>query len=147
MYKKILVPLDSSEFSECSLRHVKAIANGCGVPEVILLQVVEPIRQVYEMGEELTLDLERRNEAAVREYLNQVAADLKKEGIVAVTIVSRGEVSGEILDYAEKNKVDLIVMSTHGRSGVSRWLLGSVTDRVLRHSVVPVLVVSPPACR
>jgi len=43
MYKKILVPLDSSEFSECSLRHVKAIANGCGVPEVILLRVVEPI--------------------------------------------------------------------------------------------------------
>jgi len=99
------------------------------------------------MGEELTLDLKRRNEAAVREYLNQVAAGLKKEGIVAVTIVSRGEVSGEILDYAEKNQVDLIVMSTHGRSGVSRWLLGSVTDRVLRHSVVPVLVVSPAACR
>jgi nucleotide-binding universal stress UspA family protein len=147
MYKKILVPLDSSEFSECSLQHVKAIANGCSVPEVILLQAIEPIRKVYEMGEELILDLEKKHEAAAREYLNQVAAALKQEGIVAETVVIRGEASGEILDYAGKNQVDLIVMSTHGRSGASRWLLGSVTDRVLRHSVVPVLVASPAACR
>lgn len=147
MYKKILAPLDGSEFSECSLEHVKAVATGCSVPEVILLRVAEPMPQTYELGEKWHRDIENRDEAAAREYLSQVATDLKQEGISAETIVVRGQAAEEILDYVKNNQVDLVIISTHGRSGVSRWFFGSVTDRVVRHCVAPVLVVSPTTCR
>ena len=147
MYKRVLVPLDGSELSECILEHVKAIATGCSVPEVILLRVAEPIQHVYEMGEDWRRDTEKKTEAAATEYLSQVAANLKQEGIATETTVVQGQVAEEILDYVKSNHVDLVIMSTHGRSGVSRWFLGSVAERVVRHSVAPVLVASPSACR
>ncbi|MBT9163132.1 MAG: Universal stress protein F [Chloroflexi bacterium] len=147
MYKKILAPLDGSELSERILKHVKAIATGCSVPEVILLRVAEPIRQSYEMGEDWRRAVENKAETAAREYLSQVAADLKQEGIAAETVVVRGQVAEEILDYVKNNQVDLVIMSTHSRSGISRWLLGSVADRVVHHCVAPVLVASPTAYR
>ena len=62
-------------------------------------------------------------------------------------VVIQGKVAEGILDYVVKNQVDLIMMSTHGRSGPSRWALGSVADRVIRHSLIPVLIVSPKGCR
>ncbi|MBT9133183.1 MAG: TRAP-T-associated universal stress protein TeaD [Firmicutes bacterium] len=147
MYKKILAPLDGSELSECSLEHVKAVATGCSVPEVILLRVTEPIVQCYEIGDDRYRDVENKAETADREYLSQVAADLKQEGIAAETIVVRGQAAEAILDYVKNNQVDLVIMSTHGRSGVSRWFLGSVAERVVRHCGAPVLVVSPIDCR
>jgi len=147
MYKKILVPLDGSKFSECILEHVKAIATGCDVPQVVLLWVIEPIRHVYEMGEEWRRNSEKNAEAAATEYLSQVAAGLQEEDIAAETTVVRGQAAEEILDYVKNNQVDLVMMSTHGRSGISRWFLGSVAERVVRHCVAPVLVASPAACR
>lgn len=63
------------------------------------------------------------------------------------TAIERGKPTEAILDYAKANNVDLIVMSTHGRSGVSKFMLGSVADRVVRHAVQPVLLVTPPGCR
>lgn len=147
MYKKILAPLDGSEFSECSLEHVRAVATGCQVPEVVLLRVVEPIRQTYELGEDWRRDAEGKGQAEAKDYLAKVADDLKKGGVAAETAVVLGQPAEAILDYAKQNQVELIIMSTHGRSGVSRWAFGSVADRVLRHSVAPVLIVAPAPCR
>jgi len=149
MYKKILVPLDGSELSECVLDHVTAIATGCRIPEVILLTVIEPVsQQVYaELGEQLARDIQNKAPVDVNNYLLKVADSLKKDGLVVQTAVISGKATEKILDYANKNQVDLIVMSTHGRSGISRWAFGSVADRVLRHSRVPVLTVSPAGCR
>ena len=153
MYKKILAPLDGSELSECSLEHVRSVATGCHVPEVVLLRVIEPIPNVYEEGQvslgsqEWRRDVEQKNRAWAETYLSKTADDLKKDGVAAQTAVVVGRPADEILDYIERNKVDLIIMSTHGRSGVSRWVIGSVAEKVLRHSAVPVLVVSPPGCR
>ncbi len=147
MYKKILAPIDGSEFSECTLEHIRAIATGCHVPEVVLLMVVEPVRQAYELGEEWRRNTEVRLQAEAKDYVSKVAANLKKDGVAAQTAVIGGRPADAILDYAAKNQVDLIIMSTHGRSGVSRWVFGSVADRVLRHSVAPVLAVSPAGCR
>ena len=62
---------------------------------------------------------------------------------VEVELIVGGAADEAILDYAKENNIDLIVMSTHGRSGVHRWIFGSVTQRVLRHSPVPVLIVPP----
>ncbi|MCL0066146.1 universal stress protein [Dehalococcoidia bacterium] len=149
MYNKILVPLDGSELSESVLKHVKAIATGCSVPDVILLRVAELVRAAdyYETGEDWRRDTQEKAEAIATEYLSRVAVDLKQEGIVAKTTVVLGKAAEQILDYAKNNQVDLVIMSTHGRSGISRWLVGSVAERVVRRCVAPVFVAAPSACR
>jgi len=149
MYKKVLVPLDGSEFSECVLDHVRVIATGCSIPEVVLLRVLEPIqRQAYSMvPQDLVREVEEKAKNEMKDYLSKLAGELKKDGVNVETIVLSGRPEDEILDYADKNKVDLIIMSTHGRSGISRWVFGSIADRVVRHSMVPMLIVPPHGCR
>jgi len=79
-------------------------------------------------------------------YLDDVEKQLRDKGF-NVRIDSRlGKPAEEIADYASKNKVDLIVMASHGRSGVNRWAYGSVADKVLRSTCVPVLLVKAPGC-
>ena len=162
MYTTILGPLDGSKLGECSLEHVKGIATGCHVSEVILLTVLEPVTATdfhmittsrtatEEIGKQQDkIEKEQRKQAEL--YLANAASSLKKEGIsvktVIVPIVSGRGAAEEILDYAGKNKVDLIVMSTHGRSGISRWAMGSVSDKVVHYAKVPVLTVTPTGCR
>lgn len=152
MYKKVLAPLDGSELSECSLEHVRAIATGCNIPEVILLRAVEPlsaatIEALAEASGNLITRVENENKAEAKGYISRMVSRLNSEGINAKGEIVHGRADEEILNYSEKNQVDLIIMSTHGRSGVSRWAFGSVADRVIRHSRVPVLVVSPAGCR
>ena len=147
MYKKILAPLDGSKFSECNLEHVRTVATGRQVPEVVLLRVIEPMQQVYELSEKWQRDVEEKALVEAKDYLAKVADDLKKDGVSAETVVILGKPDEAILDYATQNQVELIIMSTHGKSGVSRWAFGSVADRVLRHSPVPVLIAAPAACR
>lgn len=154
MYNKILVPLDGLGLAECILDHVRTIVTGCQVSEVVLLTVVE----IYGKGLPSTtwggvISAEQGAELAVesiakaKNYLTQVANRLKEEGMSVQPVVIQCKVAEGILDYAVENQVDLIMMSTHGRSGPSRWALGSVADRVIRHSVIPVLIVSPKGCR
>jgi nucleotide-binding universal stress UspA family protein len=156
MYKKLLAPLDGSELAECALEHVKAIATGCNVAEVVLLRVVEPISS-FDIGElaasnaklatqvEQNVELVHKNEAM--QYINKKADKLKKEGVNSTGTIIFGKASEEILKYAENNQVDLIIMSTHGRSGISRWAFGSVADRISHYSTIPVLIISPHGCR
>ncbi len=150
MYKKMLAPLDGSELSECSLEHVRAVATGCQVPEIVLLRVIEPIHEPLEdegASDDWRRSVRERAQAVAEGYLAKVANSLKKEGIAAQSIIASGRPDEVILDYASKNQVNLIIMSTHGRSGVSRWVFGSIADSVLRYSTVPVLMVSPAGCR
>jgi nucleotide-binding universal stress UspA family protein len=148
MYQKILVPLDGSAFSECVLEHVKNIAGGCKVPEVVLAFVVEPVNPgMYEMPGNFIEDIQKQSIAAGEEYLKKAAGKLVSEGIAATWIALRGNVSEAILDYVRNNGVDMVIMSTHGRSGIARWAMGSVADRVARQATVPVMLVSPPGCR
>lgn len=151
MYKKILAPMDGSELSECSLPHIEAIASGCKVLEVVLLRVIEPHMQTgmisgYIDGDML-LKMQNEAEQRVKDYLAKIAERLTSEGIVTRTAIAHGFPANEILDYASKNNVDLIIMSTHGSSGIIRWMIGSVADKVVRHSQAPVLMVAPKACR
>jgi nucleotide-binding universal stress UspA family protein len=148
MYKKILVPLDGSPFAECVLQHVKNMAIGKHIPEVILVFVVEPINQgVYDMPENILADIQKQSESASQEYLKNTAAKLAAEGIPAAWAVLHGDIAEAILDYAGKNQVDLVIMSTHGLSGISRWAMGSVAYRVARQVTVPIMLVAPPDCR
>jgi nucleotide-binding universal stress UspA family protein len=151
MYQKILAPLDGSELSECSLQHVKAIAQGCQVPEVIILRVAEPIHSsdlaaYAEAG--INIDVLMRDiESTAQAYVSKMTEVLKGYGITAKGVITTGWAADSIMKYSDENGVDLIIMSTHGRSGISRWFLGSVAEKVVRHSIVPVLIVSPPGCK
>ncbi len=148
MYKKILALLDGSELSEASLEHVRTVAAGCNVPEVVLLIVVEPVSSLSyasqaALDKGLIARMEQHSQAHAQDYIGRIVDKLKKQGIAAHGVVAWGMPADEILYYARKNEVDLIIMSTHGRSGVSRWAFGSVADKVMRYSPVPVLVVRP----
>jgi nucleotide-binding universal stress UspA family protein len=149
MYRKILVPLDGSALAECSLEHVRAIATGCHVAQVVLLRVVETIENAAAFG--LTgdnfLEQAKQRLSEAREYLAKLSDKLKTEGLTIDTAAIKGSAADALLDCAKDNGVDLIIMSTHGHSGVSRWAFGSVADRVIRHAAVPVLTVTPPGCR
>lgn len=152
MYKKILVPLDGSEFSECSLAHARAIAQGCQVPEVIILRVVEPLSTqvsatMAEAGGTWLIRAEESNRQEAEAYMAGMSERLKNEGWMPQTVLTFGRAADEILDYARDNKVELIIMTTHGRSGISRFAFGSVADKVVRHSPIPVLTIAPPGCR
>ena len=152
MYKKILVALDGSDLSECSLPHVKSIAQGCNVPEVVLLRVVEPLSSytvsaLATAGDDNINKVMRGSQAEATKYLAMIGKNLEKEGIKARLVLLDGNPAEQILDYTSKNHVDLVIMTTHGRSGPSSWIMGSVADNVMRHSAVPVLIVSPPSCR
>jgi len=146
MYNRILVPLDGSELAERALEHVRAIAQGLQVDKVVLLRVLEPHLSLLTPHDDTAVRRAReaadKLEADAKDYLNKVAGNLKKDGIpVETELVLGGDPATKILKAAEEDKVDLIIISTHGRSGVSGWLFGSVAERVVRHSPVPVLMV------
>jgi nucleotide-binding universal stress UspA family protein len=79
-------------------------------------------------------------------YLDDLISKLKYKGVNMQSEVLFGHAAASLTDYAEKNDFDLIIIATHGRSGVSRWVWGSVADRILRSSQVPVLMVRAPGC-
>ncbi|MDD5039476.1 MAG: universal stress protein [Dehalococcoidales bacterium] len=151
MYKRILVPLDGSELAECVLPHVESIAKGCGVVDVVFLRVVEPVfmAETYDEADINPEDVKRMEtqvKANAVDYLKQVASRAKYDGTTVETKVVNGRAAESIVDYATKNGVDLIAMATHGRSGPSRWVMGSVADRVVRSGCIAVLMVTPPGC-
>ena len=151
MYQKVLVPMDGSKLAECVVEHVKSIATGCQVPTVVLLRVVEPISPPghlpRDVAEGAYRDAKETAEVQAKNYLNEMAERLKAEGIAAETDIADGLPADEILRYAEEKGIDLIVMSTHGKTGISRWWSGSVAEKVVSQSFIPLLVVTPPGCR
>jgi nucleotide-binding universal stress UspA family protein len=146
MYKKILVPLDGSELSEHALEHLKGIAMEPRITSIILLRVAEtPVALIAGGPDGLEMAAKAKEQAKVdaNNYLTKIANHLKKKKMNVETIVTDGIPADDILNYATENEVNLIIMSTHGRSGISRWFSGSVAEKVIRHSTVPVLI-SPP---
>ncbi len=143
MYQKILVPLDGSDVAECALSHMQTIVSGCNVADVVLLRVVGPLPLPgeYVIAESDRTRLESEHLSAAQSYLEKTTKRLA-EGVLSVDVdVVEGDAAEAIVDYAGRKGVDLIVMATHGRSGISRWALGSVAEKVVRHAEVPVLLV------
>lgn len=141
MYRRILVPLDGSKLAEQVLDFVKIVAPAVQA-KVELFHVVDrsanslmdPIDQIS-LGE-LTKELEDQG----KQYLQKVAASFQADGIETSYQVSQGAVAGVIVDAAEETPDTLVAMTTHGRSGITRWLMGSVTDKVVQSATTPVLV-------
>lgn len=126
MYKRILVPLDGSELAEGALPYAEGVAIRLH-SEVILLTVCAP-------GDWLKRPL--------KAYLEKRAGELSSLGIKASALVVQGNVAHEILDFAEKNDINLIIISTHGHTGPSIWPLGGVTNKLLQKSRLPILLIS-----
>jgi len=152
MYEKILVPLDGSKLAECVLPHVESLAKGGQVKGVIFVRVAEPVQPPLGGDEDLAFSIkdwkrvESQHRAAAQKYLLQLVSQLKYGDVSVKSEVIVGKAAESIADYVTKNEVDLIVIATHGRSGVSRWVWGSVADRILHSVCVPVLMVRAPGC-
>ena len=140
--QRILVPLDGSPLAEQILPTVTGFAQSLDA-ELILFQV--PIAHVSGwMTGDWYLPVQGVLETAEEDaqaYLGAVAARLASQGLAVSTATSIGAVASCIVEYAEANRVDLIAMCTHGRTGLARWTLGSVADRVLRAGRKPILLV------
>jgi len=141
MYKKILVPLDGSELSKKALDQAEKLAKTFDA-EIILFQVV-PFMPIYGSPELVTpLIIDEKQKEAAERYLMDLAEELKKRGLSVTSMVRTGQqVAVEIIDFAKERGVDLIAMCTHGRSGITRWVLGSVTLKVLTRAETPILLI------
>lgn len=154
MYNKIMVPLDGSDLAECVMPHVEAIISGFKSKEVVFARVVDPIRLPasvpahgkFGFTEKDRHQLETGRKKAANAYLEKMVDSLDISGTVFNFIVLEGNPANMLTDYATENEVDLIVIASHGRSGVSRWVMGSVAERIMRTSCVPVMMVRAPGC-
>jgi nucleotide-binding universal stress UspA family protein len=140
MYKRILVPLDGSKLAEQALPHAAAHAAAFGA-EIMLLKVLGPLPEPSMSSPRAVRSAEAASAQLAREYLEGVAAGLLEEGLAVQALTVEGKPYMQIIRFAEEHDVDLIVMSTRGHSGLSRWLLGSVADRVARGATVPLLLI------
>ncbi len=157
MREKVIVPLDGSELAETALPYVRDVFSKLA-PEVerqiVLVHVVDPVApMVYgwsgaagfqDVG--AAKEETEQNRQGALKYLEGVKEGLVDKGLTVTVEAPVGEVPDEIVRVAEEMDADLIAMSTHGRSGLTRWAFGSVTDRVLRSKGrVPILLVRPHA--
>jgi nucleotide-binding universal stress UspA family protein len=149
MYRRILVPLDGSKLAECVLPHAEAIAK-LSKASIELVHVIEPLELPTRGGIALSIDdlkqIELHTKSDAESYLYEVVERLKLAGIKAHSKLLTGKAADSLVDYIHKNKFDLLIMATHGRSGISRWIWGSVAEKILHSSSTPVLIVRPPGC-
>jgi nucleotide-binding universal stress UspA family protein len=148
LLKAIVVPLDGSALAETVLPHAVDLAKKMKSEIVLLRAYALPLSMYYGSEDyvpnidELTGQL--RLEA--KEYLESKVDELKGKGIEKISsVLMEGMGAAEIIDYAQKTPDNLVAMCTHGRSGVRRWVMGSVTERVVQNSGDPVLIIRAPA--
>ncbi len=141
-YKHILVPLDGSQLAELALEDALALA-ALSDADVTLLRVIPPMDEVIIAGEHtIVLDEQRElKQEQAEAYLASVCQRKECRNLLMQTAIEFGPVGETIIDYAREHPIDLIVMATHGRSGLSRWFMGSVADKVIHGANQPVLLV------
>ena len=162
MVKKLVVGLDGSPLAEAALPYAEVFARA-NQAAVVLVRVArvgempeeppeEPVPSAAPATRTRPADISRESTVEQREvyeaerYLHAVAERLRSEGLVTETVVAVGEPAIVLVEEAQTRQAEVLILSTHGRSGFGRWIYGSVADQVMRRSSVPVLLV-PPACR
>ena len=154
MYKRIMVPLDGSELAERVLPHVNTFVSAFPATSAVLVRVVEPSPSLFDDTASISstsrekmiadikqIDEKRKLDAAA--YLDGVIQKVTSEGGKFTSVVLSGRVAERLAEYIEKQDMDLVIIATHGRSGISRWVRGSIAERVLTASRCPVLLVRP----
>lgn len=147
LIRKILVPLDGSSLGEMAVPQAELIAETLGA-EIILLMVLEPLRPLAGEGptaaRKLHLRLKEENDRRkdmAHKYLEKVSQPLRERGRKVSFEVVSGAAAEQIIDFAKEKAMDMIAMSSHGRSGIGRWVFGSVTDKVVHAGETPLMVV------
>ncbi len=145
--RKILVPLDGSELSQSVLPFTESLANSLGAAVVLMRSVPTLWVAAYPDGFVPTLydRILRESREAAHRFLTRLAADAQRTGLEVSRVLTVGDPVDQIVKVAEAESAGLIAMSTHGRSGVGRWVMGSVADAVVRRTTRPVLLVRPEA--
>jgi nucleotide-binding universal stress UspA family protein len=146
MYQKVLVPLDGSELAECALQHVKKMVKEGYAGQIIVLNVIDIHPSIFAEGVDANYVMKSQLTNA-KKYLANLHEQFRAEGLEIKTEVLKGTAAQAIAEYAEQNGVDLIVIATHGYSGMKRLMFGSVALRVLHDSHVPVLLIRPESSR
>jgi nucleotide-binding universal stress UspA family protein len=156
MFEKILIPLDGSRFGSRAIRYAEEIAHRFG-SKIYLVQVVKPAvpmtgSTVVGPGEDISAaktavqiaqDEDKRNAAQAKRYLQRKSREIKQHQVDNSHIVLVGKPASLIIGFAQKNEIGLIVMTSHGKGGLKRTIMGSVADEVVRESGKPVLVFNP----
>lgn len=137
MYEDILLPVDGSSAGEHALPHAFELAEQYDSTVHVLFVVDDTRDSVSVMGGPVLETLEQEGQSLVDDFV----ARAEDDGIDATGAVVRGAPYEAIVQYAEEHDIDVIVMATHGRTGVERVLLGSVTERVVRTASMPVLTI------
>ena len=146
MFDHIVVPLDGSELSETALAYVGPLAKRLGSRVVLLYAESDPYAEMFGGGESLPVYATSEGDVSpgtAADYLESVCERLTLQGVRCEPCTSTGAPAAVILKYVEENNPDLIAMSTHGRSGVRRMVVGSVTTTILPRAETPVLVIHP----
>ena len=144
-YKKIVVPIDGSGWSERAIPHAVDLAR-ISHGEIILLHILKP--PLHEYADSLALAGEDKQIAQIRDSIKQklmaIRGQLRDEGVnCRAQVIEAVGVAAQIADYVRDEGVDLVVMSTHGRSGLGRFVFGSVAHKVMQSVDVPVLLIRP----
>jgi nucleotide-binding universal stress UspA family protein len=142
--RTVIVPLDGSSLAEQVIPHVVALAQALNL-QVILVRVTLPLEDYYRAMDYPVApygDPSREIDTMAQNYFGQVREKLRQQGIAKVEVkMLHGHPADAIIDFAQETPHNLVAMTTHGRSGIGRWALGSVTDRVTRYGGDPMLVV------
>jgi nucleotide-binding universal stress UspA family protein len=149
MYDKIAVPLDGSPVAECVIPHIEALAKSPS-SEVQLITVIEPV-EIPTLGRiALTEDdlklIHTEMEKDARTYHDEIAGRLRRAGIKTRSVILRGKPAETLIEYVHNNGIDLVVMATHGRSGLTKLFWGSITEKVIRAINVPVMLIKAGPC-
>lgn len=164
MYQKIMIPLDGSALAECVLPHAEAFIQGGMAKTAVLIWVLEPLpaamygasvetfasaaqEDIFATNADYWGKMEADRKSTAQEYVDRIAERFRHYGADIKCEVLEGRIAETLAGYAEHNNIDLVLIATHGRSGVNRWLMGSVADRVLHYSDVPVLMVRAPGSK
>lgn len=147
MFKHILLPTDGSKFADRAIIHGINLAKTLGA-KVTLLSVVPEFRMIADESFAVPMSLqtkqryEKEAAAGARKKLAAIEARIARAGVQGASVVVSSDLPfQQIIEVARKRKCDVVVMASHGRSGLSGLLLGSETVKVLTHSKIPVLVV------
>jgi nucleotide-binding universal stress UspA family protein len=142
MFKKILFPTDFSDVSRKALKYIKQL-KGAGAQEVIVLHVIDEkelavLSKVPDQYSQIMAHIEKD----IANVMGAIETDLTAEGFKVKLTVKTGQPFTEIMTTAAGEKVSIIILGSHGRSNIGEMLLGSVSENVIRHARVPVLVIS-----
>ncbi|HUU40285.1 MAG TPA: universal stress protein [Desulfatiglandales bacterium] len=144
MFKKILYPTDFSDISKKALEYIKKL-KGAGAKEIVLLHVIDE-REIEKFSQYAkpyldVEEIEKDNEENIRQEMKDLENQLRESGFSVKSRIEKGIPFKDILRVEKEEKVSVLVMGSHGKSCIEEMLLGSVSEKVVRKSSMPVLVI------